>query len=81
MVNIIFDTETGLVTEEGMPYSIASYEDLGADIVHLYLEKEGQTLVKCYMAGDCKVNEVPKATVAELLVAVGNPPLLEVPED
>jgi len=81
MANIIFDTETGLVTEGILAYEVKWYEDLGAEMIHLGMERAQSSIVKCYKAGECSVNDVPMGTVAEILAAVGNPPLFEVPED
>jgi hypothetical protein len=79
MANIVFNNQTGTITEEELEYSIAWHEDLGAGTIHLGLTREGQNLVKCYEEGKVSVNGEPVETMPALLEALGNPQLF-VPE-
>jgi hypothetical protein len=73
MVNITYASETGIITEDNLDYNIAWYEDLGEGFIHLGLIREGSTVIKCYQAGNCSVNDVGIETLPSLLAALGNP--------
>lgn len=71
----IIQYNAGLVTFEELTYSIAWYESLGPDCIHLCLQREDQHLIQCYKAGETTVGETDCSTIAEVLALLDNPPV------
>lgn len=70
----IIQYNAGLVTFEELTYSIAWYESLAPDCIHLCLQRSDQQLIQCYKSGQTAVNSTDCATIAEVLALLDNPP-------
>ena len=67
---IFFDN--GLVTIEGIEYTLTGAENLG-NCIHIFLANEINNPVICLIPGQTVINSVTCETVEVILEALGNP--------